>query len=89
MNIELLQKKVIALLEPGIFKTTAQIVEEFRTEHPALWKELEKEGEMLYGSSCSSVQQPATRISQLLQYIPAEQVICLRRNDVYRWSKKQ
>lgn len=75
------------MLEPGIFKTTAQIIEEFRTEYPALWKELEKEGEMLYGRSCSSVQQPATRISQLLQSIPADQVICLRRNDGYRWSK--
>ncbi len=89
MNDELLQKKVLALLEPGIFKTTAQIVEEFRTENPSMWKTLEKEGEMLYGSSCSSVQQPATRISQVLQSLPAEQVVCLRKNDGCRWSKKQ
>ena len=89
MKTDLLQQSIIDLLEPGIFKTTAQIVEEFRIEFPGLWKKLEKEGEMLYGSSCSSVQQPATRISQCLLLLSAEQVICLRRNDGYRWSKRQ
>ncbi len=83
----LLQRKVLGLLEPGIYKTTAQVVEEFRMELPSLWRQLEKEGELLYGSSCSSVQQPATRISRVLQSLPAKQVSCLRKNGGYRWSK--
>ncbi len=86
---ELLKQNILSLLEPGIFKTTTQIVEEFRIEFPGLWKMLEKEGEMLYGSSCSSFQQPATRISQVLQTFSAEQVVCLRRKNGNSWSKKQ
>ena len=87
METELLQKLIIGLLEPGIFKTTAQIVEEFRMEHPVYWRQLEKEGEILYGNSCSSVQQPSTRISQvLLSLSPAQ---CKRRRKIneYYWSR--
>ncbi len=89
LKTELLQEKIISLLEPGIYKTTAQVIEEFRMEHPLYWRMLEKEGEMLYGGGCSSVQQPATRISQALQSLPPGQIICLRENDICRWSTKQ
>ena len=87
MNTDLLQKLVAELLETGIYKTTAQVVEEFRTENADCWEQLKKEGEMLYGTSCSSVQQPSTRISQILLSLPAD--LCLRRieNGEYFWSK--
>jgi hypothetical protein len=87
MNVKRLEEIVINLLEPGIFKTTAQLVEEIRIEHPTMWRQLEEEGEMLFGSSCSSVQQPATRISQVLQSLSTGQVICRRENNMSYWSK--
>ena len=87
MELQLLQQKIIELLESGIFKTTGQVIEEFRMENPALWRELELEGEMLYGNSCSSLQQPATRISQVLQDLPPDQIKCQLKNDEYRWSR--
>lgn len=82
-----LHQAVISLLEPGIYKTTAQVVEELHIEYPALWRQLEKEGEMLFGSSCSSVQQPYTHISQVLLALPSD--ICLRtlRDKEYIWSR--
>ncbi|MGM0688383.1 MAG: hypothetical protein ACQESO_02250 [Bacillota bacterium] len=83
-----LEGLVLKILEPGIYKTTGQVVEEFRMEYPAQWRELEKEGEMLYGSGCSSLQQPATRISQILLSLPAEKVFSLRKNNDYYWSKR-
>jgi hypothetical protein len=87
MNAKRLEEIVTNLLEPGIFKTTAQLVEEIRIEHPTMWRQLEEEGEMLFGSSCSSVQQPATRISQVLQSLSTGQVICRRENNMSYWSK--
>lgn len=83
-----LEGLVLKILEPGIYKTTGQVVEEFRMEYPAQWRELEKEGEMLYGSGCGSLQQPATRISQILLSLPAEKVFSLRKNNDYYWSKR-
>ena len=79
-------KQVLSLLEPGLFKTTEQIVEEFRMEFPEQWKALQKEGEMLYGNSCSSVQQPATRISQVLRTFPDTHVLHLHEQDKQFWS---
>jgi hypothetical protein len=87
MNANRLEEIIINLLEPGIFKTTAQVVEEIRIEYPAMWRQLEEEGEMLFGSSCSSVQQPATRISQVLQSLSAGQCVCRRENNLSYWSK--
>lgn len=87
MNVKRLEEIVINLLEPGIFKTTAQVVEEIRVEHPAMWHQLEEEGEMLFGSSCSSVQQPSTRISQVLQSLSTGQFVCRRENNISYWSK--
>lgn len=87
MNAKRLEEIVINLLEPGIFKTTAQVVEEIRIEHPAMWHQLEEEGEMLFGSSCSSVQQPSTRISQVLQSLSTGQFVCRRENNISYWSK--
>ncbi len=84
---EELKKVLISLLEQGVRKTTAQVVEELRMEYPQLWRSLEIEGETLYGSSCSSVQQPYTRISQVLLSLPPDK--CLRQsiNKGYCWSK--
>ena len=87
MNAKRLEEIVTNLLEPGIFKTTAQVVEEIRIEYPAVWRQLEEEGEMLFGSSCSSFQQPATRISQVLQSLSTGQFICRRENNITYWSK--
>ncbi len=82
-----LQMVLICLLEKDVCKTTAQIAEELRMEYPQLWRSLEKEGEMLYGSSCSSVQQPYTRISQVLLTLTPDQ--CLRQSvkKGYCWSR--
>jgi hypothetical protein len=44
-----LESLVLELLEPGIFKTTSQLAEEFRAEFPGQWRRLEEEGERLYG----------------------------------------
>lgn len=84
MNLE---KLVLQLLETGIFKTSEQVIQEFRTEHPRQWRELEAEGEQLFGGGCGAYQQPATRIAQALFAIPAEKVICRRRDSIYEWSK--
>jgi hypothetical protein len=86
MKTELLQQLVLRLLEPGIYKTTAQVVEEFRMEYPLQWRQLEKEGEMLYGKSCSSLQQPSTRISQALLSLPAKQRLRRSKLSQYYWS---
>jgi len=86
-NSEELEKALFSILEQGVCKTTAQVAEELRMEYPQIWRSLEKEGEMLFGSSCSSVQQPYTRISQVLLSLPSDQ--CLRQpiNKGYSWSK--
>ncbi|MDW7739917.1 MAG: hypothetical protein SCJ97_07670 [Bacillota bacterium] len=84
---KILEQLVIKLLEPGISKTTTQVVEEFRIEYPAQWRELEKEGEMLFGVSCTSLQQPSTRISRILLSLPEEKCLCRRKNNQYYWSK--
>jgi hypothetical protein len=65
-----LEKAVTSILEASIYKTAAQVAEELKMEHPQLWRQLEKEGEMLYGCSCTTVQQPYTRISQILLSLP-------------------
>lgn len=87
MGSEILQRMVLDLLEPGIYKTTAQVIEEFRMEYPDQWLKLKKEGEMLYGISCSSVQQPSTRIAQTLLSLPAEQRLRRRKNHHDYWSR--
>jgi len=88
MNLEELQTKLLQLLEPDIYKTTAQLVEEFRMEHPVLWEELEKEGLELYGNSCSSIQQPSTRIAQALLELPADSCRQYSRGSQHFWSKR-
>jgi hypothetical protein len=89
MKDDLLRDLILDLLEPGIYKTTAQVVEEFRIEHPEQWRNLEREGEMLYGGGCSSMQQPATRISQVLLSLTEQQRLFRRINKLYYWSKQQ
>ena len=81
-----IEEQVLSLLEPGVFKTTDQVVEEFRMEFPEEWKALQKEGEMLFGSSCSSVQQPATRISLVLRSYPDKHVLCLQDKEKILWA---
>ena len=85
----LLEKQILALLEAAIDKTTEQIVEEFRIEYSATWEKLKKEGEMLYGSSCTAIQQPATRISQILIALPLEMRLKKRNNGINFWSKPE
>lgn len=88
MGSEMLQQLVLDLLEPGIYKTTAQIIEEFRMEHPRHWQKLKEEGEVLYGISCSSLQQPSTRIAQILLSLPSDQLLRRRKNYDDYWSIK-
>ena len=88
MNLEELQTKLLQLLEPDIYKTTAQLVEEFRMEYPLLWEELAKEGLALYGNSCSSIQQPSTRIAQALLALPADSCRRYSRGSQHFWSKR-
>ncbi len=88
MKSEQLQLMLLQLLEPGIYKTTAQLVEEFRMEHPSCWKELETEGQTLYGNSCSSIQQPSTRIAQALLELSSESCLCYSKGRIYFWSKR-
>jgi hypothetical protein len=78
---------LLSLLESEIFKTTAQLVEELRMEYPSLWKSLELEGEKLYGQSCSSLQQPATRIAQVLLSLPDNYCLREKKGKLYFWSK--
>ena len=88
IKIELLMQLVLSLLEPVIYKTTTQLVEEFRMEYPAQWRQLEKEGEVLYGNSCGSMQQPSTRISQILRSLSTDQCHCLHKNNQDYWTRK-
>ncbi len=88
MNLESckLEELLLTLLEPGVYKTTGQLVQEFRMEFPRMWRELEKEGECLFGGSCGAYQQPATRIAQALFNLPAEKCFCRREENGYSWS---
>ncbi len=86
LNIE---KQVLSLLEPGLFKTTDQVVAEFRMEFPEQWKALKEEGEILYGNSCSSFHQPATRISLALRTFPDTHVLCLHEQGKRFWGIKE
>lgn len=88
MKSEQLQAMLLQLMEPDIYKTTAQLVEELRMEHPTLWEELEKEGQALFGNSCSSIQQPSTRIAQALLELPAESCRRYSRGSLHFWSKR-
>ena len=82
-----LEKLVLELLEPGVFKTTAQLAEEFRAEYAAQWRRLEEEGERLYGGGCGAYQQPSTRIAQVLfDLSEAGRCACRRLGREYTWS---
>lgn len=81
-----LEELILKLLERGVFKTTGQLVQEFRMEYPRSWSELEKEGRRLFGGTCGAYQQPATRISQVLFNIPADRCLCRRSEEGYSWS---
>ncbi len=83
-----LRKLILSLLETEYAKTTAMVVAELRAEYPEAWLELQKEGEMLYGSGCSSLQQPTARISQLLQAMPSDRVKRSRRGSETCWRRK-
>jgi len=87
LNQERIRAALISLLEPGIFKTTAQLVEELRMEYPSLWKSLEMEGKMLYGHSCSAQQQPVTSVAQVLLTLPTEHCIREKKGKLQVWSK--
>lgn len=89
MKPEQLQAMLLQLLEPDIYKTTAQLVEEFRMEYSSRWKELEIEGQTLYGNSCSSVQQASTRIAQALLELPPDSCRRYSRGSLHFWSKKE
>ena len=88
MKSEQLQAILLKLLEPDIYKTTAQLVEELRMEYPCLWEELEKEGQALYGNSCSSIQQPSIRIAQALLELSADSCRRYSRGSLHFWSKR-
>ena len=81
-----LEELILTLLERGVFKTTGQLVQEFRMEYPRSWRELEREGERLFGGTCGAYQQPATRISQALFNLPAGSCLCRRGEEGYSWS---
>lgn len=87
MKSDLFHELVLNLLEPGIYKTTAQVVEEFRMEYPEQWSRLKKEGEKIYGPSCSSHQQPATLIAQALLALPADSRLLKQNGRIYYWSR--
>ena len=89
MKSEQLQARLLQLLDPDIYKTTAQLVEELRIEYPLLWEELQKEGQTtLYGNSCSSIQQPSTRIAQALLDLPVDSCRRYSRGSLHFWSKR-
>ncbi len=89
MNSERLQARLLRLLEPNIYKITAQLVEEFRMEYPLFWDMLEKEGRIIYGNGCSSIQQPSTRIAQALLKLPAGSCRRYNKGSMHFWSKKR
>lgn len=84
-----LEELILSLLEPGIYKTGGQLVQEFRMEYPRRWRELEKEGRRLFGGACGAYQQPSTRIIQALFALPEESCSCLRRGSEYSWSARE
>lgn len=86
MKESVLEKYILELLEPGVYKTTEQLVEEFRMEHPRCWRELEEEGKRLFGGTCGAYQQPSTRILRVLFALPGESCLRRREGDRYRWS---
>lgn len=83
-----LEELLLSLLEPGVYKTTGQLVQEFRMEYPQRWAELEKEGRRLFGGTCGAYQQPSTRISQALFVLPEDRCRCRRRGNEYSWSTR-
>ncbi|NLA05577.1 MAG: hypothetical protein GX881_07700 [Firmicutes bacterium] len=89
MESSSLEELILSLLEPGVYKTTGQLVQEFRMEYPRRWRELEKEGERLFGGSCGAYQQPSTRIIRALFALPGGSCLCRRRGSEYSWSVRQ
>ncbi len=81
-----LEELLLSLLEPGVYKTTGQLVQEFRMEFPERWQELEQEGRQLFGGTCGAYQQPSTRLAQILFSLPEERCLCRRQGDEYSWS---
>ncbi len=86
---EQLEQLLLSLLEPGVEKTTAQLVEELRMEYPRQWRELKREGERLFGAGCGAHQQPATRVAQALFDLYAKKRCSRRKDGVYWWSQRQ
>ncbi|NLA11892.1 MAG: hypothetical protein GX883_07200 [Firmicutes bacterium] len=84
-----LEELLLNLLEPGVYKTTGQLVQEFRMEYPEQWQELEREGKQLFGGTCGAYQQPSTRLAQVLFSLPEERCLCRRRGGEYRWSARR
>ncbi|HOB86214.1 MAG TPA: hypothetical protein PKO38_00820 [Bacillota bacterium] len=85
MNAEI-QELVLKLLEPGVYKTTAQIVEEFRAEFPEKWRALQREGEERFAGSCGAHQMPANAVRQALFSLPEEKRRCRYRRGEYSWA---
>ena len=81
-----LEKCLLDLLEPGVYKTTEQLVQEFRMEYPRRWQELEEEGKRLFGGTCGAYQQPSTRIMRALFSLPQESCLRRRQGNRYSWS---
>lgn len=87
MDEKEIAKAVINLLEPGIYKTTAQITEELRMEYPLIWNALAQEGEALYGLGCGAIQQPVTRVAQVLLSLHSDSCLCRRSGKEYSLSR--
>lgn len=80
------QDLVFRLLDPDIFKSTEQVVHEFRAEYPEAWQELTRQGQEEYGPGCTAVQSPATVVRQALFALPLQKRRMKREGEQHFWS---
>ncbi len=80
------QRLLSRLLDPGIFKSTEQVVHEFRAEYPEAWQELVRRGEEQYGPGCAATQMPATAVRQALFSLPTRKRRVKRKGEQHFWA---
>ncbi len=62
-----IEEHLYSLLTEEYFKSTLQLVEEFRAEYPRDWDYILSIGQKTFGGSCTSVLSPSIFLAQLLE----------------------
>lgn len=77
-----IEKKILDLLSREHFKSTVQLTEEFRAEHPRDWEYILNKGRETFGESCTMILSPIIFLSQLLEELA-------RKNQVMKETEQR